>query len=179
MVCDQAVTPEIRLLLFCACRVLVQHKLAAQSLQAFVQHKTCRVFVQRAHGRAFQVWHVGGVGCCTRGCVHRVRPCPGGLGYPFKAHRGFAQVSQVLSHSPVFLHDNPSAVRPRTYNHDSPCFLQFYSKNRPGKLTRHCASCLVHGFWVMLAQAGVMVCDVFPVFQVLQVLRVLVVLRVL
>ncbi len=77
----------------------------------------------RARGRAFQVWHVGGVGCCTRGCAHRVRPCPGGLGYPFKAHRGFAQVSQVLSHSPVFLHDNPSAVRPRTYNHDSPCFL--------------------------------------------------------
>ena len=118
--------------------------------------KACGAFVQPPHGRAraatrargrvFQVWHVGGVGCCTHGCAHRVRPCPGGLGYPFEAHRGFAQVSLVLSHSPVFLHDNPSAVRPRTYNHDSPCFLQFYSKNRPGKLTRHCASCLVHVF---------------------------------
>ncbi len=96
------------------------------------------------HGRLENVSSGG------RGCAHRVRPCPGGLGYPFKAHRGFAQVSQVLSHSPVFLHDNPSAVRPRTYNHDSPCFLQFYSKNRPGKLTRHCASCLVH----VLGHAG-------------------------
>ena len=98
-------------------RVCTQHKVlcvSGEACRAFARRAACRV-LSSAHFAV--VWSVAPCGS-SRG----VQPPAGApalfrpgmfareVEFPFRAHRGFAQVSQVLSHSPVFLHDNPSAV---------------------------------------------------------------------